>query len=255
MSGAWVLVVISLLGKIAAIGLGWTVPMTTLALWFVPDALMAYHLFVLRAQGVVRLHRRFATTRRELWLTIDDGPDPEDTPQILALLAAHGARATFFVIGKNVEAHPALVRAMLAGGHEVAHHTQTHPLASLWCASPRRLRRELDTGMATLGAAGARSDRFRPPAGIRNLWMGSVLRERGLVGIGWSARGRETWRADVATVVARVTRHIAPGAILLLHEGPPVPAAVRVQAIRRTLERLDELGYRCVIPTPEQLVA
>lgn len=254
MSGAWILISISLVGKIAALAVGWTAPATALALWFAPDVLMAYHVFVFRAQGVVRIHRRFATNEREVWLTIDDGPDPEDTPRILALLAAHGARATFFVIGENVEAHPALVRTIVDAGHEVAHHTQTHPLASFWCASPKRLGRELDEGMATLGAAGVRSTRFRPPAGVKNLWLGSALEARGLVCIGWSARGRESWRADVDAVVSRVTRDLAPGSILLLHEGARVPAAIRVRAIGRTLERLHELGYRCVIPTEEQLL-
>ena len=70
-------------------------------------------------------------TRPEVWLTIDDGPDPEDTPRILELLAAHGARATFFVIGENAAAHPGLIRAIAAAGHEVAHHTHTHPLADV----------------------------------------------------------------------------------------------------------------------------
>ncbi len=254
MSGAWVLISISFFGKVAAFAVGWTAPTTALALWFAPDGLMAYHVFVFRAQGLVRVHRRFATTQREVWLTIDDGPDPEDTPRILALLEAHGARATFFVIGEKVEAHPALVRNIVAAGHEVAHHTQTHPLASFWCASPKRLGRELDEGMATLGAAGVRSARFRSPAGVKNLWLGSALAARGLICIGWSARGRESWRADVDDVVHRVTRGLAPGSILLLHEGPRVPATIRVHAIGRTLERLRELGYRCVVPTAEQLL-
>jgi peptidoglycan/xylan/chitin deacetylase (PgdA/CDA1 family) len=145
------------------------------------------------------------------------------------------------------------VRAIAAAGHEVAHHTQTHPAASFWCASPRRLARELDDGLATLRAVGVRPTRFRPPAGVKNLWMRPALAARGLVGIGWSARGREGWQPDADAVRALVTRDLAPGAILLLHEGPRIPAAIRVEAIRRTLEQLGQLGYRCVVPAPEQL--
>lgn len=251
--GVWLLVLVNLAGKIAAVAVGTTAPAVAVALWLGPDALIAYHVFVFRTQGVGRMHRRFATTRREVWLTIDDGPDPEDTPRILALLAAHGARATFFVIGEQVNAHPGLVRAMVAGGHEVAHHTQTHPLYSFWCASPTRLGRELDEGLAALGAAGVRPTRFRPPAGTRNLWLGRALAGRGLTCIGWSARGRESWCADAETVVRRVTCGLAPGAILLLHEGSRLPQAIRVHAIRRVLERLQELGYRCVVPSAEQV--
>jgi peptidoglycan/xylan/chitin deacetylase (PgdA/CDA1 family) len=72
--------------------------------------------------------------------------------------------------------------------------------------------------------------------------------------VGWSARGLERRRGEVQDVVERVTGGLWPGAILLLHEGPAVPAAIRVEAIGRVLERLQQLGYRCVVPTAEQLV-
>jgi peptidoglycan/xylan/chitin deacetylase (PgdA/CDA1 family) len=251
----WLLVIVNLAGKIAAILVGWTAPAAALALWFLPDALLAYHMFSPRAQGLVRMHRRFSTARPEVWLTVDDGPDPEDTPRILELLAAHGARATFFVVGENAAIHPGLIRAIAAAGHEVAHHTHTHPLAAFWCASPAAVDRELDAGLEALRAAGVGPTRFRPPAGIKNLWLARALRARGLTCVGWSARGLERRRGDAETVAARAVRGLAPGAILLLHEGPRVPAAIRVHAIRRVLEGLRDRGYQCVVPEPDQLVS
>jgi len=253
-STVWLLIIVNLAGKIGSILLGLSAPATALALWFVPDALLAYHVFTPRAQGVMRSSRRFSTAHREVWLTIDDGPDPQDTPQILELLAAHGARATFFVIGENAAAYPDLVRAMVAAGHEVAHHTHTHPLADFWCASPARMRRELDDCLVALRAVGVRPTRFRPPAGIKNIWLAPALAERGLAGVSWSARGLERWHKEADVVVASATRGLAPGAILLLHEGPRVPTAIRIEAIRRVLERLREQGYQCVVPGPDQLV-
>ena len=247
------LFILNLAGKIAAILLWADSPLAAAACWLGPDALLAYHVFVPRAQGVVRMPHRFATSQPEVWLTLDDGPDPEDTPRVLALLAAHEARATFFVVGENAARHPELIRAIVAGGHEVANHTQTHPIGNFWCASPARVRREIAVATEVLRTLGVAPTRFRPPAGIKNLWLAAVLREQGLVCVGWSARGLERRPGDVATVTARVTRHLAPGAILLLHEGPRVPAAIRVTAIGRVLDRLRALGYRCVIPQPEQL--
>ena len=247
------LLIVNLVGKAAAILVAWTSPVAALALWFGPDALVAYHLFAPQAQGFVRMHRRFATGAREVWLTIDDGPDPEDTPRLLELLAAHGAHATFFVIGENAADHPELIRAIAAAGHEVAHHTHTHPLTTFWCASPARVRRELDRALDTLRASGVRPTRFRPPAGIKNFWLAKALRDRGLTGVGWSARGLERWSHDPAAVAARTLHHLAPGAILLLHEGPRVPAAIRVHAIRLVLERLQAQDYRVVVPAPGQL--
>ncbi len=249
----WLLLLVNLASKVAAILVVGAAPGAALGLWLLGDALVAYHVFVPRAQGLARMHRRFTTARREVWLTIDDGPDPQDTPQILALLAAHGAHATFFVIGENAGRHPALIRAITAAGHEVAHHTHTHPLVWFWCATPGRVTRELDTALATLRATGVTPTRFRPPAGIKNLWLASALRARGLTGIGWSARGLERWPGDASVVATRVLRGLSPGAILLLHEGPAVPAGIRVEAIRLVLERLDEQGYHCVVPGAEQL--
>ena len=252
--GLWLLIAINVAGKIAAVLVGRAAPGTAVALFVVPDALALYHILVFRAQGLVRMHRRFGTSRREVWLTIDDGPDPEDTPRILELLAQHGARATFFVIGAKVVAHPGLVRAIVAGGHEVAHHTHTHPAGSFWRASPRQVGAELDRGLVALRAAGVRPERFRPPAGLKNLWLGPALARRGLTCVGWSARGLERRDGDVGAVVRRATSNLAPGAILLLHEGPAVPRPVRVQAIGAVLARLHAEGYRCVVPTAQQLV-
>ena len=249
----WFLIVANLAGKAAAILLAGTAPAAALALWFVPDAVLAYHMFVPRAQGLVRVHRRFTTAQREVWLTIDDGPDPDDTPHILELLAARGARATFFVIGEKAAAHPELIRAIAGAGHEVAHHTHTHPLARFWCASPAAVGRELDAGLEALRRAGVRPTRFRPPVGIKNLWLSSALAARGLTCVGWSARGLERRPGDAEAVAARTLRRLAPGAILLLHEGPAVPGPIRVEAIRRVVERLHEQGYHCVVPRPEQL--
>lgn len=249
----WLLFIVNLAGKVAAGLVGRTAPAVAIGLWVLPDLLVGYHLFAPPAQGFMRLHRRFATARREVWLTIDDGPDPEDTPRILELLVAHGARATFFVIGEKAARHPALIRAIVAAGHEVANHTHTHPLGTFWCAWPGRVGRELDEATRALGKIGLSPARFRPPAGTKNPWLPAALRQRGLTGIGWSARGLEHWPGGPDAVAARALHRVAPGSILLLHEGPRVPSLIRVHAIRLVLERLGEQGYQCVVPGPDQL--
>ena len=248
----WLLILV-VAGKIAALAVGWSQPVLALLLWFGPDCLLAYHAFAPHAQGLLRTARRFRTSRPEVWLTIDDGPDPEDTPRILELLATHRARATFFVIGERAPRHPEIIRAICTAGHEIAHHTQTHPLATFWCASPRRVARELDEALAVLRPLGVRPTRFRPPAGIKNPWLAAALRARHMVAVGWSARGLEVRARDPQAVADRVLGGLAPGSILLMHEGPPVPAAIRVTAIRLVLEKLTEQGYQCVVPGAEQL--
>lgn len=248
----WLLLTLNLAGKFAAVA---TFPVSltiAIAFWLLPDALLAYHLFLPGSQGLVRSCRYFKTTRREIWLTIDDGPDPAATPRILALLKSHQAHATFFVIGKKAIAHPELIRAIVQEGHEIGYHTHTHPAGSFWCASPSRLDRELSDGLDALHEMNVLPTRFRPPVGIKNLWLAPALAKRRLACIGWSARGLESRSKDVPTVVSRVLHGVRPGSILLLHEGPKVPSAIRVVAIEQTVERLRGMGYSCVIPNSEQ---
>src|SRR5258706_10477628 len=76
---------------------------------------------------------RFRTADKAVWLTIDDGPHPDDTPALLKLLQKHNARATFFAIGRRVEKYPELARAIVREGHTLANHTQTHPALFFWC--------------------------------------------------------------------------------------------------------------------------
>lgn len=225
---------------------------TALVLFFGPDLWICYHLFVPSAQGISPNFTSFETARPEIWLTIDDGPDPVDTPQILNLLDRHQARATFFLIGARARQHPDLVREIVRRGHEVGHHTQTHPAGSFWCASPTRLRAELDQGLASL-APHAVPRWFRPPVGIKHLLLASALSARGLRYVGWSLRSGDCLARSVEAVERKVLGRVRPGTILLMHEGPSVPPHVRVTALTRVLEGLSARRYRCVIPEPAQL--
>lgn len=229
-------------------GLAW-------ACFFAPDPLVFYHLFVPSAQGFCRVFTRFETERPEIWLTIDDGPDPDDTPRILALLERHNARATFFLIGERAARWPQLVERIVRAGHEVAHHTHRHPAGTFWCASVSRLRAELDEALAAFAAAGVRPQRFRAPVGIKHVLLGRELAARGLACIGWSVRSGDCLGRSAETIVASVLRRVRPGGIVLVHEGPSVPAPLRVRTIGLLLERMRERGVSCVIPPADRLRA
>jgi peptidoglycan/xylan/chitin deacetylase (PgdA/CDA1 family) len=252
-SSVYWLLGLNVAGKVAAWLLFARAPWVAVTGWVVTDVLVLYHLLVPGAQGFGRVYRSFETPDREVWLTLDDGPDPEDTPRVLALLAEYGARATFFVIGEHAERHPELIRAIQAGGHEIAHHTHTHPLASFWCATPARLRRELRPALEVLGALGVRPRWFRSPAGLNNFWLAKELQACDLARVGWSVRGLEYSSWDAQEVVERVAQRVVPGSIILMHEGPRMPGEVRLNALRGVLERLRATGYACVLPEATQL--
>lgn len=154
-----------------------------------------------------------------VWLTIDDGPS-EDTRAVLDLLDAHGAKATFFLVGARAEARPELVREIVARGHGIGNHSHTHPQARFWALGPMRMRREIDEAQATLTRIAGRAPVwFRSVVGHTNPFVHGPLRDAGLARVGWSARGFDAVDADVDTVVARIDAGLAPGAIVLLHEG------------------------------------
>ena len=160
-----------------------------------------------------------AVQRREVAITIDDGPDPEVTPQVLAILAQHGVSATFFCIGERAAAHPQLCRSMLAAGHRIENHGERHPtLVSL--RGPAGWRREILDGQQTLqGITGQAPHFYRPVAGLRNVFLDPVLHGLGLRLASWTRRGFDTRERDPAKVLRRLIHELAAGDILLLHDG------------------------------------
>jgi peptidoglycan/xylan/chitin deacetylase (PgdA/CDA1 family) len=115
------------------------------------------------------------------------------------------------------------------------------------------VKRELDDALAVLRTAGVRPQRFRPPVGIKNLFLRRALIARKLRCVGWTIRSGDCLGRRSEQVVNNVMKRIRPGAILLFHEGRSVPSKLRVEALAQTLEALGAQGFRCVIPRPEQL--
>ena len=160
-----------------------------------------------------------AAARREVAITLDDGPDPEVTPAVLDLLAAHGAQVTFFCIAERARAHPGLVRRMVAAGHSVQNHSWTHR-HHFALMGPQGLAREVSRAQAVLAdITGVLPHCFRAPAGLRNPLLDPVLHRAGLHLVSWSRRGYDTRRRDPQQVLQRLSHGLAPGAILLLHDG------------------------------------
>jgi peptidoglycan/xylan/chitin deacetylase (PgdA/CDA1 family) len=151
-------------------------------------------------------------------LTFDDGPHPEGTPAMLELLARHGAVATFFVIGEQVRVRPRLLARVGAEGHRVALHGDRHRLQSR--LAPRVVRDDLRRGAAAIeDATGATPAWHRPPYGIYSPAGLDAVREAGLRPLLWSRWGRDWRRLTTASrIVARATRGLLPGDVILLHD-------------------------------------
>ena len=161
---------------------------------------------------------RLPGEQRVLALTIDDGPDPEVTPAVLDMLDQLGLRATFFCIAQQAERHPALTRQIVARGHDIQNHSFRHPHTfSLY--GPAALRREVERAQEVLlSLTGRRPTCFRAPAGLRNPFLDPVLHRLGLHLVSWTRRGFDTREPAAPRVLQRLTRGLAAGDILLLHD-------------------------------------
>ncbi len=183
-----------------------------------------------------------------VWLTIDDGPSDE-TGAILDLLDAHGAKATFFLVGERALARPDTVREIVRRGHGIGNHSFDHPSAWFWALPPAAMRAQIDRAQAALAqTAGTPPRWFRAVVGMANPFVGAALKRHGLARVAWSARGFDAVEAEPAKVVARIERDLRPGAIVLLHEG--AKHGRNVETLALLLDRLRALDYRATLPEP-----
>ena len=223
---------------------------------FLSHMLLLYPTLVANSQWLGPVFTSFETSAREVWITIDDGPSPAHTLRMLDVLQQFDARATFFVIGESAEKHPHLITEILTRGHSLANHTHTHPSRTFWCASARRIRREIDGCAEQLRSTPERPAQFfRAPAGMKNFFVHPALARRGLALVGWTVRGLDTVKQDAARVAERIEKRARPGAIILLHEAHHTETHPEFQplCLELTLQRLAARGYAFVIPRPEQL--
>jgi peptidoglycan/xylan/chitin deacetylase (PgdA/CDA1 family) len=218
------------------------------ALWPVLLAALAANHLVLAAVGLWPRSRALGPNWRRLpeaaaeagqiALTIDDGPDPEVTPQVLDLLDRYQARATFFCIGIRAERHPELCREIVRRGHAVENHGHHH-YHHFSTFGPGRMAKEIKAGQDALARiTGQQPLFFRPTAGLRNPFLDPVLIHQGLTLASWTRRGFDTRNGDAAEVAARLSHKLVAGDILLLHDGNAARTATGIPVILEALPRL-----------------
>ena len=179
-------------------------------------------------------------------LTIDDGPSPVYTPEILRLLSQYGITASFSMIGRNVAAHPALAREVAAAGHVIVNHTWTH--ANLPLLAPLAVADQMNRASDAIArATGTRPTMFRAPYGA---WSPAVLarcRQMRLMPLAWSVDPRDWSRPGVSAITASIMRNTRSGSIILEHDGGGNRAQT-VAALTNVLPRLLDRGYRFRTP-------
>lgn len=196
---------------------------------------------------------RVETDEKVVALTFDDGPTPEYTDGVLAVLRDRGIKATFYLVGQDVEAHGDETRAIIAAGHELGNHTYTHNDMTL--VDEATAAREVETTDAALRAAGYQGEiTFRAPY-TKKLWglpLYLSKHDRVTVSCDIEPESDKALAADADKMAANVIEQARPGSIILLHVMYPVRETSR-QALPAIIDGLKQKGFRFV--TVSELLA
>lgn len=189
---------------------------------------------------------RVDTRQKVVALTFDDGPDPAGAKPVLRTLAAERVRATFYLIGRDLDAHPALGRAIADAGHEIGNHSYSHERMVLITGT--RAAEEVERGDAAIRRTGYRGPiTFRPPNGKKLFALPAYLNRHHRRTVTWDVEPNSYPQVDrSAAATARYTiAHVRPGSIVDLHVMYPSRAATRA-ALRPMIDGLRARGYRFV---------
>jgi peptidoglycan/xylan/chitin deacetylase (PgdA/CDA1 family) len=189
---------------------------------------------------------RYIQGRKAIALTIDDGPSPVYTPQVLRLLQRYGIIASFSMIGVNVAAYPGVARAVADAGHLIVNHTQHHHnLAFMW---PAEVADEMDLATDAIHRATGRvPDMFRAPYGA---WSPTLLQRcwrTGMTPLDWSVDPRDWARPGVSAIVQNIMENTRTGSIILEHDGGGNRSQT-LAALSVVLPRLLDAGYHFRTP-------
>lgn len=178
---------------------------------------------------------------KAVYLTFDDGPDPEVTPRVLDLLNAHGAKATFFCVGSRVEAYPEVYQRIIAEGHSTGNHTWSHPNG--WKTSTTGYIEDVQRAARVIG-----SDLFRPPYGkvTPGQWMNLRTKVRLVM---WDVLPGD-WKSDLTgkQVADHVLRSVKPGSIVVLHDSAKAASRMlpALELVMRKLNSVD-FGFKAIV--------
>jgi peptidoglycan-N-acetylglucosamine deacetylase len=184
--------------------------------------------------------------RKAIALTIDDGPSPVYTPQVLALLRHYGITASFSMIGVNVLAYPGVAREVADAGHMIVNHTQTHH--NLAFMPPAEVGDEIHLATDAIHRATGRvPEMFRAPYGAWSPTVFQLCAAAGMTPLGWSVDPRDWSRPGVSAIIRNILGNTRTGSIILEHDGGG-DRSETVAALRFVIPRLLEAGYHFRAP-------
>jgi peptidoglycan/xylan/chitin deacetylase (PgdA/CDA1 family) len=213
------------------------------------EALLLTGVFERRAPFFGSVFWRGPVNLRAICLTFDDGPNEPHTSQVLDVLEQFDVKATFFLIGKNVETFPDVVSRMSAGGHDIGNHGYDHSVLPL--KSPAYIRDQIEkTNEVIERVSGRRPSLFRASHGWRNPWVNRVALAAGCLPVAWTLGVWDTDRPGAEVIRERTLEHLENGCIVLLHDGRGMEhgtdASQLIEALPHIIRGARERGYRFI---------
>ncbi len=196
--------------------------------------------------------RRIPTSRKKVVLTFDDGPSQEYTPKILDILAEKGVRATFFMVGSNVENYSEVARRIVEEGHEVGNHTYGH-ITVPHAPPPQLASQIMRTNWTILQHTGKYPPYLRPPRGLYDMRLRRLVKLTGQELVLWSLSSQD-WhpRANGENIAKRLLSSVSPGDILLFHDSGSLLKTEgsnrnpTIEAVSLLIDGLHRQGYQIV---------
>lgn len=177
-------------------------------------------------------HHNSDTVNNEIALTFDDGPHPNFTLKVLALLKKHNAKATFFCIGKNIEHYPEIVHQIINEGHQVGNHSYSHA-NNFGFLTTKKVIEDLEISQKLLKNITKKENTIcRPPFGVTNPNIAKAIKTLNLKTYGWSIRSFDTIAKDPNKVFQKIQSKLKKGSIILLHDTSDLSCAVLEQLLQ-----------------------
>jgi peptidoglycan-N-acetylglucosamine deacetylase len=215
--------------------------------WFIIETLLIAGVFDWRSPIFGRIFWKGPRDLRAVALTFDDGPNEPYTSRVLEILKSLGVKASFFMIGENVERFPEAAGRVAREGHEIGNHGYDHGVLPLRSAAYIRAQIE-KTGEAIERATGSRPALFRAPHGWRNPWLARAARGAGCVSVSWTLGVWDTSRPGAGAIAERTLRGLSNGCVVLLHDGRGTEhgtdSSQLVEALPGIIRGAREAGYR-----------
>lgn len=198
---------------------------------------LVYASFSVHSGVYVKMLNRLKTTDKCVALTFDDGVDPIQTPKVLDVLKKYDVQACFFVIGEKAEAHPEIIKRIVAERHIIGNHSYSHQSIFPFYPTQKMVLDLQKTDDIIHKITGLRMKLFRPPFGITNPYvMQAVLRLR-YTSVGWSIRSLDTKNRPIEKTLQHVMQKIHPGGIILLHDDRPYSDELTENLVKNLLHQ------------------